>query len=212
MSKASWRWASSPRASATEASARSSTESGVAGLGEQGEGAREEQVAGGRPPLPARGGDDGRPAAPQRRGVEDVVVDQGRHVDELDRRRRPDRGRRRRSGRRRAGRASVAGACRRRPGSSPRVGDEQLAVAEHLLAQQVLDLAQTRRQPAARGVENRGDRRRYGGAAGHPAMPLWIAMMPPARIVQRISLEAGGASILSASRSGLGKVRTDSAR
>ena len=54
---------------------------------------------------------------------------------------------------------------------------------DDLLAQQVLDLGEARRQPAARGVEDRGDRRRDGRAAGHPAMPVWIVTMPPARIV-----------------------------
>ena len=60
---------------------------------------------------------------------------------------------------------------------------EQLAVAADLLAQQLLDLAEPRRQPAARGVEHRRHRRRHGGAAASPATPLWIVTIPPARIV-----------------------------
>ena len=64
----------------------------VAGVGEQGEGAREQQVAGGDGAVAARGGGDGREAAAQRRLVEDVVVDQGRHVDQLDRGRGAHRG------------------------------------------------------------------------------------------------------------------------
>ena len=98
-------------------------------------------------------------------------MDQGRHVDELDRGRGADRG----------GAALGAGAeqDQQRPQAlaprrerRPGVGGEQLAVPGDLLAQQILDLAEPRRQPAARGIEHRGDRGRYGGAAGHPAMPV----------------------------------------
>ena len=46
-----------------------------------------------------------------------------------------------------------------------------------------LDLAQPRRQPAARRVEDRRHRRRHGRASGHPRTPLWIAMIPPASTV-----------------------------
>ena len=109
-------------------------------------------------------------------------MDEGRHVDQLDR----GRGAHRRAppsgpaqSRTSSGRSRLPPAARVALG----VGAEQLAVAGDLLAQQVLDLAQPRRQPAARGVEDRRDRRRYRGAAGHPAMPLWIVTIPPARIV-----------------------------
>ena len=74
-----------------------------------------------------------------------------------------------------------------------------------LLAQQLLDLAEAGRQPAARGVEDRGDRRRDGRAAGHPAMPVWIVTMPPARIVYRIPSRPAARSILSARPRGAGE-------
>ena len=140
---------------------------GVAGLGEEGEGAREEQVAGGDGALAARGGGDGRQPAAQRRGVEDVVVDQGRHVDQLDRRRGADRRRRRARARRRAGPASAAAACRRRRGSPRRRRRESRRGPRDRPPQQLLDLAQARRQPAAGGVEDRRHRRRNRGGPGH---------------------------------------------
>ncbi len=91
MSKASPRWASSPRASATEASASSSIARTSPASREQREGAREEQVTGGncarRDPRWRRRSDGRAAAAP----VEDIIVDQGRHVDQLDRGRRADR-------------------------------------------------------------------------------------------------------------------------
>ncbi len=140
----------------------------VAGLGEQGEGAREEQVAGGGGAAAARGGGDGRQPAAQRRGVEDVVVDQGRHVDQLDRGRRADR--------RRAALGPGAEQDQHRPQPLAARGEgrggvlaERLAVAADRLAQQLLHLAEPRRQPAAGGVEDRRHRRRYRGGAGHGA-------------------------------------------
>ncbi len=63
----------------------------VAVFGEEGKGAREEQVTGGDCAIATRDGCDRRLPAAQRRGVEDVVVDEGRHVDQLDRGRRPHR-------------------------------------------------------------------------------------------------------------------------
>ena len=107
----------------TEASASSAIERVVAVLGEQREGAREEQVAGGDRAVAAGDGGDRRLAAAQRRGVEDVVVDEGRHVDQLDRGRRPHRLLPPVSARRRAGPAAAAAACPRprasRPASPP---------------------------------------------------------------------------------------------
>ncbi len=66
-----------------------------------------------------------------------------------------------------------------------RVLGEQLAVLRDRLPQLLLDLAQPRRQPAARRVEHRRHRRRHGRASGHPRAlaPLWIAMIPPASTV-----------------------------
>ena len=87
----------------------------------------------------------------------------------------------------------------------------ELAVAGASLAQRLLHLAQPGRQPAARGVEDRGDRRRDGRGAGHPRTPLWIAMIPPASTVQRIR-SSPAASIFSARPRGPGKLRTDSGR
>ena len=64
-----------------------------------------------------------------------------------------------------------------------RVLAEALAVAADRLPQALLDLSQPRRQPAARGVEDRRHRRRHGRAPGHSLLPLWIAMIPPASTV-----------------------------
>ena len=63
------------------------------------------------------------------------------------------------------------------------VGIEQLAVAGGLLAEQVLDLTEAAGKPGAGGIEDRSYGRWYGGAGAHPAMPVWIVTMPPARIV-----------------------------
>ena len=140
-----------------------------------------------RSPAPtARGrpeaGGHGRPAAAQLGRVEDVVVDQGRHVDELDRGGGADGGGlpvhpgaeqdQQRSQALAAGRQRRAG-----------VSGEDLAVALGLFAEQVLDLAQASRQPGTRGVEHRRDRGRDGRWSGHPAMPVWMVTIPPARIV-----------------------------
>ncbi len=91
------------------------------------------------------------------------------------------------------------------------LGPQALAVIAPLLAQQILHPAEAGRQPAARRVEDRRDGRRYGGGAGHPRTPLWIAMIPPARTVQRMR-SSPAASIISARRRGGGKLRTDSGR
>ena len=56
---------------------------GAAVAGQLGEGAGEEQVAGGGRDVASRGGHDGRPAAAQRGGVEHVVVDERGRMDEL---------------------------------------------------------------------------------------------------------------------------------
>ena len=204
MSKASWRWASSPRASATEASASRATARSSpcpASRAKAREKSRSPTAVARSRPERCR---DGRLAAAQGRIVEDVVVDQRRHVDELDRGGRAHRRLSRHRRRRRAGPAADAGACLPRPGSPSASAAEQLAVPAALLAQQLLDLAQPRRQPAARGVEDRGDRRRNGRAAGHPRTPLWIAMIPPASTVQRIR-SSPAASIISARRGGRGE-------
>ena len=57
----------------------------VVRLGEERESAREEQVAEGGRAIAAGLGEHGRAAAAKRGIVEHVVVDEGRHVDELDR-------------------------------------------------------------------------------------------------------------------------------
>ena len=183
---------------------------GVAGLGEQREGAREEQVAGGDGAGAAGGGGDRRQAAAQRRLVEHVVVDQRRHVDQLDRRRRPHR-------RRTAGLAGAeqdqhrpqplaAGRQRRR-----RVLAERLAVAADRLAQPLLDLAEPGRQPAAGGVEDRRHRRRHAPSAGSPADAAVDRDDPAGEHRVANPLEAGAVHLLRQA-GGLGKLRTDSGR
>jgi hypothetical protein len=177
---------------------------------EQGEGAREEQVAHRDRPLGPGAGCHGGDAAAQGRVVEDVVVDQGRHVYKLDRGGGAHRllsplGSGAKQHEQRA-QALAAGGER-----GLRVAGKQVAKAAALRPQQLLDLAQPRRQPATRGVEHRGDGGWYGGGPGHPRRPLWIAMIPPARTVQ--PMRSMPASCISpASRLGLGKLRTDSGR
>ena len=103
----------------------------------------------------------GLPAA-QRRRVEDVVVDQGRHVDELDRDRGADRRGRAASApaqsRTSSGRRRLPPAWQRRR----RVLAEHRAVAAGEIAQPRLDVAHPRRQPGAGRVDDRGDRWRDG--------------------------------------------------
>ena len=199
MSNASRRWASSPRARATEALGEQRDPLGpVAVGGELGEGPREEQVADRGRGLAARAGDDGRVAAAQRRGVEDVVVDEGRHVDELDRGRGADRGLGPASGPAQS-RTSI-GRSRLPPAASVAAGllGEPLAVAADELGR-----AAPRPPPSAaaarqlRRVDRPGSR-----AAGPPTgslrskppragSPEWIAMIPPARIDVADPLEPG---------------------
>jgi hypothetical protein len=157
----------------------------VAGIGEKGEGPREQQVAGGDGAVAAGGGGDRGQAAPQRRLVEHVVVDQGRHVDQLDRRRRPHRG----------GAPRLAGAEQDQhraqplaPGRESRRGVlvETGTVADDRCPQVFLDLAESGGEPAARRVQDRRHRRRHGRGPGHGSgalTPLWIAMIPPASTV-----------------------------
>ena len=123
VSHASARCSSSPRASADDASERTRTCVGAAVARQLGERLGEQQVAGGgRHQRGPRSAKTVGLAAPQRRGVEDVVVDERRGVDELDRRGRAQQPllvvapRARRRGRRAAG----AAACRRRRSSRPR--------------------------------------------------------------------------------------------
>ena len=122
---------------------------------ELGKGTREEQVADrGRGPA-AGPGDDRWAAAPKRGGVEHVVVDEGRHVDELDRGRRP-----------------LGAVARRRPGAEqdehraqplaargerrPRLGAEGAAVASDQPGKAPLDRAHAARQPGFGRVEDHG--------------------------------------------------------
>ncbi len=109
-------------------------------------------------------------------------MDQGRHVNQLDRGGRP------------RGSLATAGTGAEQDEQRPQalaarrqrcrnVGAEQLAVTGGLFAQQVLDLSQPGRQPATGGVEHCRDRGRYRAGPGHPAMPLWIVTIPPARTV-----------------------------
>ncbi len=104
MSKASWRWASSPCARATQlplSRAISLASGGGSSALPAGppwplvessrERPREQEVADGDRPLAAGVGDDRRQPAAERGIVEDVVVDERRHVDELDRGRGADR-------------------------------------------------------------------------------------------------------------------------
>ena len=113
-SNASRRWASSPCARPTDARASRATWRSRAVGRELGERTGEQQVADGRGRVaPRRRATTVGAPAPQRRGVEDVVVDERRHVDELDGGRGADRPLARRLGPRRAAPASAAAACRR---------------------------------------------------------------------------------------------------
>ena len=120
-------------------------------MAELGEGPGEEQVADRERPVTTGLGDDRWPAAPQRSTIEDVVVHQGRHVDELDRGGRADR----RLARSRAGaeqhehRAQALA-----PGRQGRAGvrREVVAVSLHQEAQALLDRLHPHRQPGVGGV------------------------------------------------------------
>ena len=191
VSKASWRWASSPRASATEAAPSRADGALASRVG--GELARTRaRTAGRRPRCARRGpgcGDHRRAAPPQRGRVEDVVVDQGRHVDQLDRRRGPDRRLARARRPRRAGRASGAAACRRpraSPRPRPRAAPPCPADASRPAAPRPPPSGAG--SQALGGVEHRGDRRRAAGQRPVGPLtalgcPLWIAMIPPASTV-----------------------------
>ena len=79
------RSSASPRTSASAASARIATASPVAGRSELGEGAGEEVDAAGSRGIRAVLRPDRCAASPQLRAVDQVVVDEARHVHELDR-------------------------------------------------------------------------------------------------------------------------------
>ena len=115
--------------------------------------------------LAAGARDDGRAAAPQRRGVEDVVVDERRHVDELDRGRGADRAV---AGVRPGAeqdehrpQALAAGRERRRG-----LAREAVSPSRDDLAEARLDRGHARGSQRRRGVDDAGDRRRDVGA-GH---------------------------------------------
>ena len=137
-------------------------------------------------------------------------MDKGRHVDQLDRDRGPNR----------ALVSLLAGADQhqQRPQPLAAGGQGRLGLAAELgpvtdrdLSEAALDLRQARRQPGARGVHHRGDRWWDGGPGHFERVPLWMAMIPPASSSQRISVKPA-ASIFAASSRGSGKLRTDSGR
>ena len=147
-----------PSASATEAAGEQLDRARVPRLGEQREGARKEQVADRGGAVAARLGDDGRAAAAQVGIVEDVVVDQGRHVDQLDRGGAADL--RLPPGSPAQSRASI-GRSRLPPASSVASASAPSGPAvDGLPAEEFLDLPEPGRQPAAGRVEHRRHRRR----------------------------------------------------
>ena len=137
------------------------------------------------------GGDDGRAAAAQRRGVEHVVVHERRGVHELDR----DRGAQHRvvvarlRARRRRTPAAAAGACRRRRSSRRRARPAPAPCERASSRQPRLEALHQLRDVRAAGLDDRGD----GLRAGHqPAtVPACRAMMPPAVRIQRTSARPG---------------------
>ena len=135
----------------------------AATLAQLGERAGEQEVADRGGALAARGGHHGRQAAAKRRLVEDVVVDEGRHVDELDRRgaakrRRLGLGPRAEQHEHRA-QALAAGLERR-----ARVAAELVAVALDQLAEPLLDRRHQGGEPGLGLVHHLGDGRRHCGA------------------------------------------------
>ena len=175
-------------------------------VGELGERAREQQVAGRGRGVAARAVATtvGTPAA-QRRGVEHVVVDERRAVDELDRggradqplavlARRPPRKHEQRAQALAAGgdrRARVLGRAARR--GRPASSREPLLDARRA--------ARARASPPAR--DDLGDRCPLTAMLS-AFVPTWIAMIPPAVRTQRMSRSPARA-IAAASPSGRGK-------
>ena len=138
-------------------------------------------------------------------------MDEGRHVDELDRDRRSNGviGWLVAGAEQYQQRAHALATGLQRRG---RVLAECLAVRRGELAEPRLDLPHPRRQPGPRRVHHGGHRRRHGRGAGHlESVALWTAMIPPASSSQRISSKPA-ASIIAASGSGSGNVFTDSGR
>ena len=174
-----------------------------------GERAREQQVAGRRRDRAARGGDDGRPAAPQRRGVEHVVVDERGRVDQLDR----DRG----AQRRRRGRLGLSPAARNTSSGRSRLPPARIVAPACSASSSPCDVASASSRASSR-VHQRRDVRAAGlderedllGAA-HGTVPTWSAMMPPAVRIQRTSVSPAPA-IRAASASGPGKRFTELGR
>ena len=153
----------------------------AAALAELGERAGEEEVADRGGALAARGGHHGRHAAAKRSLVQDVVVDEGRHVDELDRRgaakrRRLGLGPRAEQHQHRA-QALAAGLERR-----ARVAAELVAVALDQLAQPLLDRRHQGGEPGLGLVHHLGDGRRHCGAVHGMSEPtgscLWGRLAP----------------------------------
>ncbi len=180
-----------------------------------GEGAGEEEVTHPDGCVAARAGDDGRAAAAHRGAVEHVVVDEGGHVDQLDRDRGAERalGLAARADQDQQGTQALAAGRERRL----RVGAQLGSVAGGDLGEPPLDLREPGGQPVARGLHHHRHGRRHGGVPHAGFSPLaffaalWIAMMPPASSSQRMDSKPA-ASIFAASSSGSGKLRTDSGR
>jgi hypothetical protein len=137
--------------------------------GEHREGAREKEIPGGDGTAAARVGDDGRHPAPQRGIVEDVVVDQRRHVDELDRGCGADRLRAAATARAEEDEQRSHPLAARGQGLA-RVGAELAPPPLDGHAEPALDLAHPRRQPGGRQIGHGGDRLRRGGSR-QPLIP-----------------------------------------
>jgi hypothetical protein len=94
------------------------------------------------------------------------------------------------------------------------VGGELRAVSGGQLGEALLDARQEAGDVVAGGADHLGDRTgpaRDGAVGGHAFVPTWMAMMPPAVRIQRMSRRPAR-SIAAASPSGAGKRRTELGR
>ena len=154
-------------------------------------------------------GHDGRHAAAQRGGVEDVVVDERRAVDELDGRRRADEPL--------AVRVVGGEEHEQRPQALAARGDRRARVLgeRHAVAGRELRAGAPRRAPAAPGTWSPAARMTSvtgpATATRQAFVPAWIAMIPPAVRIQRMSRRPARA-MAAARPSGGGKRRTELGR